>query len=109
MLDSPPQFLQVADFVEGVYRGSGFAPLATRVQQDYASVGNPRKLKRSRKMAIEKKSLISNRTATKKAIVTKPEVSKVAPTRLNSFKVGGAARFNITSSPRNRVSFKTKA
>ena len=32
-------------------------------------------------MSIEKKSLISNRTATKKAIVTKPEVSTVAATR----------------------------
>lgn len=33
-------------------------------------------------MSIEKKSLISNRTASKKAIVTKPEVAKVAPARL---------------------------
>jgi hypothetical protein len=33
-------------------------------------------------MSIEKKSLISNRTATKKAIVTKPEVTNVAPARL---------------------------
>lgn len=41
-------------------------------------------------MAIEKKSLISNRTATKKAIITKPEVSKVAPTRLSTrFKAAG--------------------
>ena len=33
-------------------------------------------------MSIEKKSLISNRTATKKALVTKPEVTKVASTRM---------------------------
>jgi hypothetical protein len=33
-------------------------------------------------MSIEKKSLISNRTATKKALVAKPEVSKVASTRV---------------------------
>lgn len=33
-------------------------------------------------MAIEKKSLISNRTATKKAIVTKPEVSKATATKV---------------------------
>jgi hypothetical protein len=32
-------------------------------------------------MSIEKKSLISNRTATKKAIVTKPEVTKVSSPR----------------------------
>jgi hypothetical protein len=34
-------------------------------------------------MSIQKKSLISNRTATKEAIVTKAEVSKFASTRLN--------------------------
>lgn len=57
-------------------------------------------------MAIEKKSLISNRTATKKAIVTKPGVSKVAPTRLKSdFKVGTK---NFMTSARTRV-FMTKA
>jgi hypothetical protein len=33
-------------------------------------------------MAIQKKSLISNRTATKKALVAKPEVSAAAPTRM---------------------------
>jgi hypothetical protein len=33
-------------------------------------------------MAIQKKSLISNRTATKKALVAKPGVASVAPTRL---------------------------
>ena len=32
-------------------------------------------------MSIEKKSLISNRMASKKAIVTKPEVSKVSSPR----------------------------
>ena len=32
-------------------------------------------------MSIEKKSLISKRSATKKAIVTKPEVSTVSPAR----------------------------
>jgi len=35
-------------------------------------------------MSIEKKSLISNRSASKKAIVTKPSASTVAPTRLQS-------------------------
>jgi hypothetical protein len=33
-------------------------------------------------MAIQKKSLISNRTATKKALVAKPEVTTVSPTRM---------------------------
>jgi hypothetical protein len=33
-------------------------------------------------MSIEKKSLISNRTAGKKAIATKPTVSKVAATKV---------------------------
>lgn len=33
-------------------------------------------------MSIEKKSLISNRSASKKAIVTKPEVTKAVSTRL---------------------------
>ena len=32
-------------------------------------------------MSIEKKSLISNRTATKKAVVRKPEVTKVSSPR----------------------------
>lgn len=40
-------------------------------------------------MAIEKKSLISNRTASKKAIVTKPEVSKVAPTKVGHLRGAG--------------------
>jgi hypothetical protein len=34
-------------------------------------------------MSIEKKSLISNRMATKKAIVTKPEVNTVAPSKFS--------------------------
>ena len=40
-------------------------------------------------MSIDKKSLISNRVAAKKAIATKPNVSKVASTKLqyNSVKV----------------------
>lgn len=38
-------------------------------------------------MSIEKKSLISNRIAAKKAIVTKPEGSKVASTKLISSSV----------------------
>ena len=40
-------------------------------------------------MSIEKKSLISNRTASKKAIVTKPEVSKVAPTKVANLRAAG--------------------
>ena len=35
-------------------------------------------------MSIEKKSLISNRIATKKAIVTKPQVRNVAATRVHA-------------------------
>ena len=34
-------------------------------------------------MAIQKKSLISNTKATKKALVAKPEVANVAPTRVH--------------------------
>jgi len=33
-------------------------------------------------MSIEKKSLISNRSAAKKALVTKPQANKVASTKL---------------------------
>ena len=42
-------------------------------------------------MSIEKKSLISNRSASKKAIATKPGVSAVAPTRMkgNPTRLGG--------------------
>jgi predicted XRE-type DNA-binding protein len=39
-------------------------------------------------MSIEKKSLISNRSAAKKALVTKPEVNKVASTKLSPAKLG---------------------
>ena len=38
-------------------------------------------------MSIEKKSLISNRSAAKKALVTKPEVSKVASTKMSVTKL----------------------
>lgn len=40
-------------------------------------------------MSVEKKSLISNRSAAKKAIATKPEVSKVAATKVANFKGTG--------------------
>jgi hypothetical protein len=42
-------------------------------------------------MSINKKSLISNRIASKKAIVTKPEVTSAEPTKLigNAPKVTG--------------------
>ena len=44
-------------------------------------------------MSIEKKSLISNRAATKKALVSKPAASKVASTRLTpKTAVAGAMR-----------------
>ena len=48
-----------------------------------ASVSNLKNNK-ERQMSIEKKSLISNRSAAKKALVTKPEVSKVASTKISS-------------------------
>ena len=38
-------------------------------------------------MSIEKKSLISNRIATKKAIATKPTVSEVGSTKLATTKI----------------------
>ena len=38
-------------------------------------------------MSIEKKSLISNRTASKKAIVTKPEVAKLDSTRFRPHRI----------------------
>ena len=38
-------------------------------------------------MSIEKKSLISNRSAAKKALVTKPEVNKVASTKMSPAKL----------------------
>jgi hypothetical protein len=37
-------------------------------------------------MSVEKKSLISRRTAAKKAIVTKPEANTVSTTKVKSFK-----------------------
>ena len=40
-------------------------------------------------MSIEKKSLISNRMATKKAIAAKPEVTTVASTRVAGTRVAG--------------------
>jgi hypothetical protein len=40
-------------------------------------------------MSIEKKSLISNRIASKKAIVTKPEGSKVTSTKAVASRVAG--------------------
>jgi hypothetical protein len=40
------------------------------------------KNKKEQAMSIEKKSLISNRTASKKAIVTKPVAVNVAPAKL---------------------------
>jgi hypothetical protein len=48
------------------------------------------KINEEQAMSIEKKSLISNRSASKKAIVTKPEVSKVENTKVGSLhnKVG---------------------
>lgn len=49
-------------------------------------------------MSIEKKSLISNRVASKKAIVTKPEVAKVASARLlGKTKLGGMTRLAGTT------------
>jgi len=39
-------------------------------------------------MSITRKSLISNRGASKKAIVTKPEVNKISATKVAATKVG---------------------
>lgn len=55
-------------------------------------------------MSIEKKSLISNRMATKKAIVTKPEVSKV-----NSTKISKVQASLAHTSPVTRVTLRTAA
>jgi hypothetical protein len=55
--------------------------LAILVLPRQLSIGNF-KIKKEQAMSIEKKSLISNRKATKKALVTKPEITKVATTRL---------------------------
>jgi len=46
-------------------------------------------------MSIEKKSLISNRIASKKAIVTKPEGSKVASTKTVSHRVVAAPKVKV--------------
>lgn len=43
-------------------------------------------------MSIEKKSLISNRIASKKAIVTKPEGSKVASNKTVASRIIGAPK-----------------
>jgi hypothetical protein len=43
-------------------------------------------------MSIEKKSLISNRIASKKAIVTKPEGSKIASTKTIMARVAAKPR-----------------
>jgi hypothetical protein len=51
-----------------------------------ASVSNLKNNK-ERQMSIEKKSLISNRSAAKKALVTKPEASKVASTKMSVTKL----------------------
>jgi hypothetical protein len=54
-------------------------------------------------MAIQKKSLISNRTATKKALVAKPEVaSKTGVTRMTK---GIETRIGM----RNKVAFRAAA
>jgi len=50
-------------------------------------------------MSIEKKSLISNRTATKKAILAKPEVSNVGATRVTLNK----ASVNRLAPPCNKI------
>jgi hypothetical protein len=54
-------------------------------------------------MSIEKKSLISNRIASKKAIVTKPEGSKVASNKTAMPRVTGAVRPRIAGLTSSRV------
>ena len=64
-------------------------------------------------MSIEKKSLISNRTATKKALVTKPEVSSISATKLAKPKMAAVqltrvAEPRITGVASPRVAVKTR-
>ncbi|PYV84342.1 MAG: hypothetical protein DMG93_05090 [Acidobacteria bacterium] len=68
-------------------------------------------------MSIEKKSLISNRIASKKAIVTKPEGSKVASTKMMSSRVLGHTKAvsriavkatSVTSAPNTRLVATTR-
>jgi len=53
-------------------------------------------------VAIQKKSLISNRTATKKALVAKPEVSKTGVTRVNAHQ----SKIALRVAPRPAVAFR---
>jgi hypothetical protein len=48
-------------------------------------------------MSIEKKSLISNRSAAKKALVTKPQANKVASTKVSSPRL--VSRTNLAVAP----------
>jgi hypothetical protein len=58
-------------------------------EEDASGIQNRNK---EQAMSIEKKSLISNRIASKKAIVTKPEGSKVASTKTVSSRVAAAPK-----------------
>jgi len=58
------------------------------VQHTKTSVGNLKQKQEEQAMSIEKKSLISNRTASKKAIATKAGISQVSSTKLNAPKLG---------------------
>jgi hypothetical protein len=57
------------------------------VQYTKTSVGI-QKTKEEQAMSIEKKSLISNRTASKKAIATKADINQVSSTKLSAPKLG---------------------
>ena len=57
-------------------------------------------------MSIEKKSLISNRVASKKAIVTKATATEVASTKMISSRV--AAKPKLAGLPHNRLTVHTR-
>jgi hypothetical protein len=85
----PPLVQQIVDFTESrahrVYpQGLAFAVLIQERQADLNS------LPEEKIMSIEKKSLISNRIATKKAIATKPEATKVVSTKVAHARVAPA-------------------
>ncbi|HEY4053001.1 MAG TPA: hypothetical protein VGL74_04625 [Terriglobales bacterium] len=60
-------------------------------------------------MSIEKKSLISNRIASKKAIVTKPEGSKVASNKTIVARMAAAPKVIArTAAPMSRMASATR-
>jgi hypothetical protein len=83
---------------------SGLNNLAIPVLQRKTSASN-QKTPEEQEMSIEKKSLISNRAATKKAIATKPEVSKVTANKTSMLRT--SSKFRVVAG--NRIaSFRVK-